>query len=847
MAVKSENNRFDYTNLTYPDIERKLESILDGSGKFVSSSQSAVYRVLVDDFVAMADLVNYYIERTAEESFLSTARHLSSAIVGAKQIGYVPRRPTSAKASVSFELSNPDSSWTFRAGDAFTVKGGTDSLSFDGDNFVFCGSYVYVLTEADATMLNGGGSITISSAIPEEIYGMLVVEGASEEEIAKRRTAIVVMQGDRKTVQLVPGVLAGKKFQIYRVDDPDFSNYYGSEDVYDAKAVMSGGAVTCVGNPAMMTRVFVTDGTARTEYHVNRRSLCIERWNVDAIAKAKAADVESPILPVCLVESGMDTTVSVCFGDGVATRLGPVSGEYVEIEYLATKGSAANRYGVVGKTAELDATGNFETSGSVIDFPGIVTVRLESNVTGGSGFEDVESIKTNAPAIYQSLDRLVTKTDYEAFVKTIVDPITVKYGSAWGEAEERLREGTVSVPELMNVALTTAMGGPYRKNADGNWEFLNPFDTDEAADSIFVEGTAWETFRNYAYYYVYLKKSVPEYMSYVYGDDADDAASMERVKRFLEQVSARSQLTVSNVYVPPTIHVFRIAGSISVDRYCDVADLKTRMRNAIYEYLNANANFGKPVFVSNVSSIIESFDEVRHCSIRFESTAKNPVVADLGTAGKNALYVDGTTNPEQQTAMENLVVREWQQYIQNHGGDLDSYYKVSLYTTTENGTTVGPENSKTPTYSAYTSTGTRMTNLKVAENGSGFRDWKFTDYDYNEKERALAVHSRGKGGKEGSPVVWQKTNSLVSGFSEYGFLDGYMRKLYVDIKADPATASYLDDENDFIHYFSAMRDAMERVFGYSMLDADGNVKKFSIDNEFAMVMFDDSIITQIGD
>ena len=637
----------------------------------------------------------------------------------------------------------------------------------------------------------------------------------------------------------------------YRIDDPDFSNLYGSEDIYDSKPVATEGGLKCVGNPSMMTRVFVVNGDVKTECHVNRRSLNIEYWNMDAVDVARNNHLSEANLPVCLIETGRDTTVSVVFGDGETTRLGPVADEYVEVSYLSTKGSSANRYGVIGKSVEFNSGSNFVSSGIVTDFPGEVEVYLESNVSGGADFEDMDSIKTNAPAIFQSLERLTTKADYESFIKTITNPIAVRYGSAWGEAEECVRSGTVSVPGLMNCALVCALGSPYRLK-DGNWEYLDLNAPDvavaqEAADTLFVEGSAWEDFGDLAYFYLYLKQSSVDYNNYVYGDGMEDREAAERVKTFIDTITKHSQITVSNIYVPPTIHFFKIGGTISVDRYCDVPLLKTNLKNKIYAYLNANLNFGKPVYISNISTIVESFAEVKHCSLKFVPLAKNPNNNVTGVAGINFLYKNGTEDATEQEALQRLVTNSFRNYIQSNSGALDAYYKISLRVVETDGVKKGPDNKYTPTYKVYTSGGTEMTGLKVAENSNGFRDWLFENYVYNEREYARAVNSAGQGGKQQNPIVYERTNKLVDGFSKYRFLNEYMRPLYSAIASDSSTRSYLDDENNFMNYFSKMCDAMERVFSCSMLDDNGNIKSYSIDNEFAMISFDDSIVTQIGD
>ena len=849
MAERSNGNSLGYTNVSYAGISEKLATMLSGDPRFANIQNSSIMKVVLDDFAAMADLVNYYTERTAEESFLETARHLSSVIVGAKQIGYVPSRPVGSTASVSITLSNPDGSGTFSEGDVFRIRSASDTVDFKGNSFVFTGNYRYILTKVDADMLNAGGSITISTAIPEENLPE-DLSSLSEDEINALEVPIRIMQGERKTVTLYPGMLAGKKWQTYKIDDPNFSNMYGSEDAFDSKPSVSGGSLKCVGNPSMFTRVFVKpmdgDGT-RTEYHINRRSILVDDWNEEAVSLCRRAEIPPVNIPVCLVETNRDTTVGIVFGDGDSIALGPNYGEVVEVEYLSVQGSSTNQSGVIGSEVELNAgAGNFISSGSAIDFPGEISVSLSTNISGGSDFEDILSIKGKAPSIFQSLDRLVTKKDYEAFLRTLTSPIPVAFSTAWGEAEECVRRNLPSVPGLMNCALFTVLGYPYEKDSEGNWKSNNPIipvnateeqvaDAEKAADSLFAEGTAWEDVKTAAYFDIFLKNSALDYINYIYGDNAADSEAKSRVGELIAKVEKHSQLTVKNIYIPPTVHFFDLTGEIVADRYCDIENLKKNIKNAIYAYLNVECGFGKGIHISNLEAIVQNFAEVKHCRLWFRPTeiqhdsSSEPAAADM-------LYEDGSdASPEEREAVKAIAIQTWRDYIEGTGSSLWSFYEVS--NNQDNTYRIeGYDRPKNP-YGDYFDIWSPEKKPTL--------EWRIEDYVYNIVElSANAMVSQGKNARNGTPLVYERSSKLADGFSKYKFYEGYFKVLYENILANGTAKSYLETDADFMHYIEKVDAMMEKAFCCSMLDSNGDIARYSVDSEFALITLDDGIVAQ---
>ena len=113
-----------------------------------------------------------------------------------------------------------------------------------------------------------------------------------------------------------------------------------------------------------------------------------------------------------------DQKYEILFGDdSVGKKL--IDGNIINIEYLVTKGVAANKastFTAVGTIAGLSSSNYTITTASV--------------ATGGAAIETISSIKINAPKLYQAQKRATTKEDYKSILlseRTDIESITV-YG-----------------------------------------------------------------------------------------------------------------------------------------------------------------------------------------------------------------------------------------------------------------------------------------------------------------------------------------------------------------------------------------------------------------------------------
>lgn len=145
-----------------------VESKLPEWGEYQSEADFG--NVLLQLFAHMGDILSYYQDRAANESFLGTARERRSIIQHLRLIGY--RLATAAPASAALELTaagDCDKTVTIKKGDAFATKSQKDKPSV---RFEYTGDEPLVI---DFNTIDPVGGVKKYSGIPVE-EGRLIKE-----------------------------------------------------------------------------------------------------------------------------------------------------------------------------------------------------------------------------------------------------------------------------------------------------------------------------------------------------------------------------------------------------------------------------------------------------------------------------------------------------------------------------------------------------------------------------------------------------------------------------------------------------------------------------------------------
>ena len=119
------------------------------------------------------------------------------------------------------------------------------------------------------------------------------------------------------------------------------------------------------------------------------------------------------------LETELDGRYKIQFGDNIIGKK-PKAGANVHIEYRVANGPLTN------------GANNFILSGSLGGFTDITILSTE-RASGGTGIQDTESIRFNAPRLYETQNRAVTAVDYERIIKR--DFADIETVSVWGGEE----------------------------------------------------------------------------------------------------------------------------------------------------------------------------------------------------------------------------------------------------------------------------------------------------------------------------------------------------------------------------------------------------------------------------
>jgi len=138
----------------------------------------------------------------------------------------------------------------------------------------------------------------------------------------------------------------------------------------------------------------------------------------------------------------MNSTVSIKFGDNI-NGAAPTAGSTITIQYVESEGLDGNvAYAGEGKITTLNST-IYDEDGSMVT----VTVTNTTSFLGGDAEEDIEEIRYEAPRVFKTGDRAVSRSDFIAILENYSG---VAGANVWGENEEAEIEGVAADYEMLN-------------------------------------------------------------------------------------------------------------------------------------------------------------------------------------------------------------------------------------------------------------------------------------------------------------------------------------------------------------------------------------------------------------
>jgi len=593
----------DYTKVTHTAILEEWRNRILSDERYKNLSQASIYSFFEEMLAGVMDLTNYYIQRTAEESYLDTARLDSSVIKLSHNLGYQPRRPVPAFGDISIEIRGPLPK-TVKAGDIIWLNNEDLAFSFNGHDFMLDACYSYELTESD---IANGVDPTWRKRIRFSVNGYessnegyITLNGKVDSISQSKLRKIRVMQAKRVSKVLDPITYSsqvGRKYQTYDIDDVKFTNYYGKRDPfanvngeYDKRYGVTSVGIGKTEADAMNNLFSIEDEALELSPEIKYRN-----------KKVRDGEYMDPVNVVC-IKSNWDKTVRLYFGNGIDSCPGLTStDESIFVKYLITDGSDANYPDAAD--SELRVLGKVYASGEgrVTNISNNVSFIFDSAIHGGSDFESRDSMDRNSKIYFASNSKLITLPDYMSYLLTITDPINVKNAIAFGE--EQIEAVTQDHDGgRTNIVLYTIFSDIYRR-FNGLYRPINMFSETEdmSSSSMYID---YSTYMNHLFdfvsYLVYPK-------GYTFDQYNDRSTFGQWCKQIRDDCKDRIMLNTKIISMPPIFHYYDVVGDVIVDRHVDMSKFKEELENALYEWLAESTSFNTQIFKSDIyNKILEN-------------------------------------------------------------------------------------------------------------------------------------------------------------------------------------------------------------------------------------------------
>jgi Uncharacterized homolog of phage Mu protein gp47 len=348
--IKQSNGRLsiDYMARDYESLLRSMRELIPQKlpewNNFESEADFG--NVLLQLFAHMGDILSYYQDRVANESFLSTARTRRSVIEHLRLIGY--RLATAAPATAKLSITVPGNVADIvkiRKGDAFATKSQKNSPSIQ-----------FEYTQDEPL------EIRFDTITADKITGKKTFTGLPVEEGWLIRDEVL-------------GTSDGSKNQRFSLAHPGL-----------------------MLSPRESAREVRGDVVLITELESAKDSWTLQESLV--FSPAKARDYE--------IEIDENDRATVIFGDGIYGMI-PTNGATIKATYRVGGGLAgnvgANTIQMISKAASLAALS--------------AKVTNPEPANGGAERESIEHAVRHAPAVFRTLKRAVTASDYESLALSI--------------------------------------------------------------------------------------------------------------------------------------------------------------------------------------------------------------------------------------------------------------------------------------------------------------------------------------------------------------------------------------------------------------------------------------------
>jgi uncharacterized phage protein gp47/JayE len=413
----------DYTSRDYASLVNDLLTLIPSyMPEWTDRSPGDFGIVLIELFAYMGDILNFYSDRVANESFIATAQQRQSILNLATLLDYTPHGNVAANATLQFTINAPSAPVLIPANSTQVATIGSTPVIFETtqDLWIFGDgvthtvtatsngqpNQVIVLQAADPNpphtpwyIFNGGnGNQTVTVGATT----WTLAPGNSFAGVASTATVFTVVQGN--IIQFGNGTNGaipanGSTISVQYQPAPP-STYSGLVPAMNGQSTLGEGIGISDGTPAQKFTLFntpVIDGSVVV--YVDEGSGPLPWQYFQRIVDAFSSD------PAYTLSTDANGVVTVGFGDNIAGRI-PAPGALITADYMVGGGSIGN---VAASTLTQLQNG-----------PGnITTVTNPQPASGGADVETTDHIRIHAPLSITAINRAVSLDDYSALTLNI--------------------------------------------------------------------------------------------------------------------------------------------------------------------------------------------------------------------------------------------------------------------------------------------------------------------------------------------------------------------------------------------------------------------------------------------
>jgi hypothetical protein len=184
-----------------------------------------------------------------------------------------------------------------------------------------------------------------------------------------------------------------------------------------------------VGDGTLDREIAINDTFVENDDHPAYKPFSAFRVLVDGEEWTKVTSFldSAPADTHYVVRAELNDTLTIIFGDDIHGKV-VKTGSTISVKYIRSTGTAGNVY----ETAKVITIADTLYDANGVEITNI-TVSNTTVMIGGDDAESMEQVRLNAPSVFATGDRLVTKADFSNFILAYESVADV---NVWGEAEE---------------------------------------------------------------------------------------------------------------------------------------------------------------------------------------------------------------------------------------------------------------------------------------------------------------------------------------------------------------------------------------------------------------------------